>query len=438
MKDGINEMVDKRVNIINVSEIEGHVILAGFVHELRDMAKIKFILLRDWTGIVQCIIKDQQLFDKFSELNVEDVLIIEGSINNANIKSEGVIKNKEIEIANFKIISKSQKPLPIPVSEKGVETSPSKKLDWRSLDLRKVKNNIIFKIQSQIVKSMQSYLLDNGFIQVFTPCLIGSPSESGAEVFSVNYYDRKAYLRQDPQLHRQLTILGGLERIYDLGPNWRAELSHTTKHLTEHRTIAAELAFTNTDGIIKLQKEIITKVINDLNSSKWNYELKRAGLKIDARLIFPIIDFSEAKKIVHGDLSEDFTSEEQKQLTEYMDKQYHADFYFVKNFPFSIKPFYVYHEPDNKKAESIDLFFRDIELSSGGMREHRYSILMQNLKQKGLNEKNIEWFTKFFRYGTVPHGGFAIGIERLTQALLSIKNIKQAVLFPRDPERLLP
>ncbi len=435
----------KKEKRIYINEIKkGHVFLQGWVHELRDLAKIKFILLRDMTGIIQCIVKDKKLFKKFSELTIESVISVKGKAKAAVVKSPEVTGKKvEIEISDIKLINKAA-PLPITVTEKDktITTALPKLLDYRSLDLRKRKNLAIFKIQSALIEGMQSWLNKNGFIQVFTPCLMGSPSESGAEVFQVNYYNKKAFLRQDPQLHRQLTILGGLEKIYDLGPNWRAEKSHTTKHLTEHRCIAPELAFIkNEQDTMKVEEQVIVSALKNIKEKcKEELELLDVDIKIP-KLPFPELRFPEiykilaklGKKIKPG---EDLDSEAEKLLAKYIQEKYNSDFFFINGFPFKLKPFYVYH--DNEYARSVDLYCKNLELSSGGQREHRYNVLIKNIKEKGLDTKKLEWFTKFFKYGSMPHGGFAMGIERLTQIILSLENIREACLFSRDTERLVP
>lgn len=420
---------------------KGDVLLKGWVHELRDLGKIKFLLLRDVTGIVQCVIKEESLLKKFSDLTLESVVSIRGTVREAQVKSPQVTNKKiEVEIKELHLLSKAE-PLPISINEK-IETGFAKRLDYRSLDLRTRKNAAIFKIQAAFVEGMQQWLNKNGFLQVSTPCLIGSASESGAEVFSVAYFNRKAFLRQDPQLHRQLTIAGGLEKIYDFGPNWRAEKSHTVKHLTEHRCMAVELAFIeNEQDIMRVQEQIVLSAIkNAIEKCKEELEVLNIDLKVP-KVPFPELKFpgiyqilkEAGKKIKEG---QDLDAEAEKILAEYVRENYKSDFFFINGFPFKLKPFYVYH--DNKYARSVDLYYKALELSSGGQREHRYDVLIKNIKEKKLNPANLEWFTKFFKYGVPPHGGFALGIERFTQAILMLKNIREACLFPRDTERLVP
>lgn len=431
----------RRSYISEISETSKKVLLAGWVHEIRDLGKIKFFLLRDFTGVIQCVIKKEELLKKFSDITLESVVKVSGEVSRAEVKSEEVTNKKiEIEVENLELISKAE-PLPISIKEE-IKTGLARRLDFRAIDLRKIKNAAIFKIQAALIEGMQRWLNSHGFIQVSTPCLIGTASESGAEVFSVNYFDKKAFLRQDPQLHRQLTIISGLEKIYDFGPSWRAEKSHTVKHLTEHRCMAVELAFIeNEKDVMQVEEQLIVSAIKNV-LEKCNREMSLLGIKLALpKTPFPELKFPQlyrilesfGKKIREG---EDLDSESEKILAEYVRKKYNTNFFFINGFPFETKPFYVYH--DTKYARSVDLYYNHIELSSGGQREHRYEVLMKNIKEKKLNEKNLEWFTKFFKYGVPPHGGFAIGIERLTQALLGLENIREACLFPRDVERILP
>jgi nondiscriminating aspartyl-tRNA synthetase len=420
------------------------VLLKGWIYEIRNLAKLKFLLIRDSTGIVQCVINDKLLIEKFSELSLESVVEIKGKVKKAKVKAEFVRRDVEIEVSDIRVISKSEK-LPIHVNEKTTFTDLSKRLDYRSLDLRKPKNLAIFRIQSALIEGMQNYLNKERFIQVFTPSLMGVASESGSEVFEVKYFNKKAFLRQDPQLHRQLTILGGIEKLYDIGPSWRAEKSHTIKHICEHRTCAVELAFIKDErDTMKIEEEMIVSAIKNV-IDKCKDELNLLGIKLKVpKIPFPELKFPEIydilKKKGKDIYGEDLDAESEKILWEHIKNKYNSDFYFFNGFPHKIKPFYVMEGSlgNEQWAKSVDLNFRGMELSSGGQREHRYDNIIKNIKERGMSLESVEWFTKFFKYGAPPHGGFAIGIERLTQVLLNLQNIREAVLFPRDTERTTP
>ncbi|MDO8647914.1 MAG: aspartate--tRNA(Asn) ligase [Candidatus Diapherotrites archaeon] len=417
-------------------------LLKGWVQKARNQSKVKFIILRDSTGTIQTVATPEltKNFEEFGKIPEESAISIQGIIKAEKQAPNGI----ELQAESFQIISKAAE-LPIPVIEKtGSETQLPKRLDWRSIDLRKPENQAIFKIQSALIEGMQECLIKENFQQVFTPCLMGVPSESGAELFEVKYFEKKAFLRQDPQLHRQLTIAGGIERLYDIGPSWRAEQSHTTKHLCEHRTCAVEFAFIESEqDTMRVEEQVIISSLKKVNE-KCSEELKL--LKIELKIPkapFPELRFPEIYGILESKgksiRGQDLDSEAEKLLWEFVQENYDNEFYFFNRFPSKIKPFYVMHVDEEPEfARSVDLNWKGLELSSGGQREHRYEILMKQVQESGQNPKSLEWFTKFFQYGVPTHGGFAIGIERLTKSLLNLPNIREAVLFPRDTERITP
>ncbi len=422
----------------------GHdVKVAGWVDEKRDLGSLTFIILRDWKGRLQITAKkgiaDDSLLEKLKGLKKEAVISVEGKAVESRAAPGGV----EIVPKSVEILADVTDIIPIEMSEK-IQTNLDKRLDYRCVDLRKDQSQAIFKIQSTLIQEIQDFLKNEGFIQVFTPCIMGVASESGSDVFPVVYYDREAFLRQDPQLHRQLTIAGGFERIYDVGPSWRAEPSHTTRHLCEHRTCAVEMAFIEDEyDVIRLEQEMVKyalkKLVKDCKA-----ELDIFNVKIDVPEKFPVLEFPKIYEILeelgfkteHG---KDYNSEEEKALGDYVKKKYNSDFFFVNHFPFNVKPFYVMRvDEDPQWARSIDLIYRGVELSSGGQREHRYDKIIEQAKIKKMPLESVSWFTDFFKYGVPPHGGFAIGIERLTKQILELTNVREAVLFPRDVQRLVP
>ncbi len=423
----------------------GNVTLNGWVHDLRDMGGLKFLLLRDSTGIIQVtIVKkevSEELLNTFKELTAETVITVTGHIQ----KNEKVNAGIEIIPKSIFIHSKAKPELPISVTEKTITTGLSKRLDWRSLDLRKLKHQAIFRVQSALLEGMSKYLLNDGYAQVFTPCILGVASESGSEVFPLIYFDKEAFLRQDPQLHRQLTIAGGITKIFDVGPAWRAELSHTNKHLCEHRVCAVETAFIKDEfDVMRLEEQVIIAALKNV-VERCAKDLELLDVKVTIpKAPFPVLQFPDVyeivrkrgKKVIDG---EDLDSEADRLVWEHVKETLGTEFYFINRFPSKIKPFYVMkNDAVPQWARSVDLNFKGLELSSGGQREHRYEQLMARVKEKNMTEAEVEWFTKFFQFGVPPHGGFAIGIERLTMSLLNIENVRDCVLFPRDPERLVP
>jgi aspartyl-tRNA synthetase len=318
-------------------------------------------------------------------------------------------------------------------------------LDWRVIDLRRRENMAIFQIQSKLVEGMLSYLTENEYLQVFTPCLIGGTSEGGAEVFEVNYFGKGAFLRQDPQLHRQLCIAAGFDKIYDLGPNWRAELSHTPRHLCEHRGLAVEFAFMQDEtDMMRVEEETILSGIKKVKS-ECAHELEL--LQIDPEIPktpFPEMRFPEIYEILHQygkkiQFGNDLDKEGETILSQYVREKYKSDAFFINRFPSQTKPFYVMRVDDDPQwARSVDFVYKDLEQSSGGQRENRYEKIVNQLKEKNINPEGMKWFTEPFKYAVPPHGGFCLGIERFTMSLLGKQNVRETALFPRTPERLLP
>ena len=436
----------KRTYSSEVPKFKGKTVrISGWVFEARDLGKLLFLKIRDSTGYSQVTLHRDKVpadvFSQASQLTKESVVSIEGTVKPENQAPSGV----EIIPSKIEILSKSDSPVPLDISGK-ITSDLSSRLDHRCIDLRTLENQAIFKIQSKLLEGMREELLKQNFTQVFTPCLMGVPSESGAEVFSVNYHNgKKVFLRQDPQLHRQLTIAGGMEKLFDIGPCWRAEKSHTTQHLSEHRVVAGEMAFIKDEtDTIRIQEDLIVNAMKRVKS-ECKAELEILGVTVTVpKTPFPELRFPEIYDIIEKmggtvQRGEDLDSAGHDLIWEHVQKKYKAEFYFFNRFPSAIKPFYVMKvDSDPEYARSVDLNYKGAELSSGGQREHRHEKIIEQAKEKKMAPESIEWFTRFFRYGVPPHGGFAIGIERITKQLLDIKNIRDVVLFPRDIDRIAP
>jgi aspartyl-tRNA synthetase len=420
------------------------VIISGWVHDVRLLGKINFILLRDREGITQVtILQDKvskEIMELVKKLHQEDVLTIRGKIQKSKSKDYPV----ELIPDKIELVNKSEVPLPLDprnITPANLDT----RLDWRSLELRKRENFAIFRIQELIMQGFEEQLRKEGFLRVWTPSLIGGAAEGGSEVFKIKYFNETASLRQDPQLHRQLLIAAGFDKIYDMGPSWRAELSDQPTHLSEHRTCAPEMAFiedeTDTE---RLEERIVISAIKKVQK-EGEEELKilKKEIKIP-KTPFPEMRFPKIYEILEEygkklKVGSDLDKEGEKILANFVKEKYKTDFFFINRFPSAIKPFYVMKVDDEPQwARSIDFVFKGLEMSSGGQREHRYEKIIQQAKEKGMNLESLKWFTEVFKYGVPPHGGFSIGIERFTMKLLDIPNIKESVLFPRYPTRMLP
>jgi nondiscriminating aspartyl-tRNA synthetase len=418
--------------------------LEGWVHDVRALGGISFVLLRNSRGVVQLAVPKKavrpEVYEAVSGLRQEDVISCLGVVKESREARLGF----EILPTSVEVLARSASPLPL--DPRGVTPAAlDTRLAWRSLELRRPETAAVFAVENALVQGFEEYLQGSGFIRAFTPSIIGGVSEGGSEVFKVDFYGKDAYLRQDPQLHRQLTIAGGFDRIYDLGANWRAELSHTPRHLSEHRTIAPEVAFIADErDTMRLEEEMIVHGVEKvLKRCAPQLSLLKKELELP-RVPFPEVSFPDVYATLERlgrplRRGEDIDDPSLRALAAEVKEETGSDFFFLNRFPSAVKPFYVMRfDDDPEYARSVDLVYKGLELSSGGEREHRHDRLVSQIREKGYSAEALEWFTEPFRYGVPPHGGFSFGIERFTAYLLGIENVKEAALFPRDPERLQP
>ncbi|MCS7095395.1 MAG: aspartate--tRNA(Asn) ligase [Thaumarchaeota archaeon] len=417
--------------------------IAGFVENIKEVGRLLFVWVRDRTGTAQLTLKkteaDEELLKVVRSLNTHDVVSVVGVVPDRREAKVGMeLVPKEIEV-----LSRAER---LPIDVTGIAaTQLDTRLDWRAIDLRNPKNLAVFRIQNTLIKGMTEWLDSHGFMQVFTPCIIGAPSESGAEMFEIDYFGKKAYLRQDPQLHRQLLMVAGFDRIYEIGPSWRAEPSHTPRHLCEHRGCAVELSYISDElDVMRVEEQLFVAGLKRVVEER-NREIEILGIELEEpNLPIPELRFPEIYEILSSmgkevKFGEDVDREGERLLSQYVLEKYNSEAFFINRFPFAVKPFYVMRVDDDPIwARSVDLIYRGLELSSGGQREHRYEKIMEQVRLKGMNPETVKWFTEFFRYGAPPHGGFNIGIERLTMAVVGASNIREVVPFPRAPERYMP
>ncbi|MEM3405441.1 MAG: aspartate--tRNA(Asn) ligase [Candidatus Pacearchaeota archaeon] len=405
----------------------------GWVHDIRDLGKIKFLILRDITGIIQItaikgITKDN-IFDSIDKVPRESVVSIEGKA----VKNSQAPGGTEINPEKFEIISKAQHPLPIDVSDFS-KTELPKRLDYRFLDFHRRKTQAIFKIQTEIAFSFREFFYKKGFIEIQNPCIIGVASEGGTELFPVQYFEKKAYLAQSPQLYKQM-LACSMEKTFTITPVFRAEKHNTTRHINEIRQMDIEMAFADQMTIMKELEECIIYIVkNILKKCKKELEFLDINLKVPKGVY---LSYDEAIEKINGKYEEDFTPEQEKKLCDL----YKDNIVFVHSWPSSLKPFYIMPknaDPKSKYSEGFDALYKGIEISSGGQRIHIPELLIERIKEKGLNPKNFKDYIDSFRYGAPPHAGWSIGLERLTQVICNLDNIKEATMFPRDRDRLTP
>ena len=422
---------------VQSSKAGSQVIVAGWASDVKSLGKIAFIKLRDREGYLQLVSTDAKLIEKISGLTNESVIIASGKVQKSKAKAGG----NELELEEFEVLSLSDPKLPIDMSGK-IETDLSKRLDYRVLDLRNPKHLAVFKIRSQANTSTRDFLLANGFIEMQTPKLVAAGTEGGATLFQADYYGKKVFLSQSQQLYKQYLLAAGFDRVFEIGPSFRAEKSHTMRHLTEFTHFDFEMAFIKSEeDVLAILESWFVQLLKDINE-KCKTELEILGKEIEIpKQPFPRVTYKECLQLlatvgVKLKFGDDIGTDDEKKVGELVKKKYKTNAYFITKYPFELKPFYIM--TDGEVSRGFDFEYEGEELASGGQREHHADVLTKQIKEKGLNPKDFEFYILPFRYGTPPHGGFGLGIDRLIRYILKLENIREAVLFPRDPERLTP
>jgi len=421
---------------INDLKTEKEVLIKGWIYEIRGMAKIKFLLIRDMTGIVQCVVKDKKMLDRLTNISLESVIEIKGKVKSAKIKAEFARSDVEIDVLGLEILNKAEE-IPIHVNEKTVKSTLPKRLDFRSLDVRKPRIQAIFKIQSTIINAFREYFYKREFMEIQPPGIIGVSTEGGTDLFEIKYFDKKAYLAQSPQLYKQLMAIS-LEKVFSTGAIWRAEKHDTSRHINEIRQLDIEVGFCDDMQVMKYLEESVKFIVEKvLKENKKELDLLGIKLKVPSAKYFT---YAEAIKLLnkHGfkmKIGDDFENEAEKKLCEL----YPNTIIFTYEWPIEIKPFYIWPK-DKKKGVSggFDAIYGGLEISSGGQRVHVPEILIEQLKSKDLKPEDFKWYIDAFRYGAPAHAGWSIGLERISQAMLGFDNIREVTLFPRDRKRLTP
>ena len=419
------------------------VLLNGWIQELRNLSKIKFLILRDYTGDMQTLAfkgdTEEESFNALDEFTKESVVEIIGTPKENKTSHWGI----EVLIKNIKMVSLSEVPHPIDNTDKS-QTNIDKRIDYRFLDTRNLKKQAIFKVRSKIAKIVVNYLDSQGFTNIQTPKITTIGVESGADLFTVDYFGKPIYLSQSPQVYKQMFVVGGFERVYEIAPVFRAEKSHTSRHLTEFTGVDFEMGFIKDEHeLMDFIEEMLVSLLTDLKKECSN-ELELLGVEHKVPEEIPRISMGEAKALLaekgkkYSD-DDDLDPEGEKLLGEIVKEKYGSEFVFLTNFPFAIRPFYhMKPEDDNTGTKSFDLLFNGVEIATGAQREHRLEILEKQAKGKGLDMDKMPEYKDLFKYGCPPHGGVGFGLDRITQRLLKLDNVREAVLLPRDPERMAP
>jgi len=425
------------------SRQDGPVTIGGWVETLRDQKRIQFIIIRDESGSVQVTYprpsEEDALADQVSALTHGSFVVIKGQLkHDERVKLGGI----EILLEELELVSAS-----LPDSPIAEDTSIDKRLDWRFIDFRRPELNLMMQVQTTIEQAWREHWLANDFVEIHSPKLMASPSESHAELFKLEYFEGHAYLAQSPQFYKQMAMSAGLNRVFEIGPVFRADPSFTSRHATEFVSIDMEMSWIDShEDVMSFQEELMVRAITAVKEKHGERIKELFDIDIEVPTTpFPRIPLAEAHEIIEkrgykvprtdGDLD----PEGERQISQYAKEELGHDFVFLTDYPKHIRPFYhMRHEDNETLTKSYDLIWKGTEITTGAQREHRIEVLEAQAKDKGLDPEGLEFYLDFFRYGVPPHGGFGMGLTRVVMLLLELPNIREASFLFRGPNRLQP
>lgn len=433
---------------------DGPVTVAGWVETVRDQKKVQFIVLRDETGAAQLVNPAvRELDPEGVSVGAAEALVLTEQISALShgtfVTVTGDLKHDErvrlggleVKIGSLDVVSEA---LETPIA---ADSSLDKRMDWRFLDLRHPKQHLIFRIQTTFEHALRQYWIDNDFIEIHTPKLMASASESRAELFEVGYFDTTAYLAQSPQFFKQMAQPAGFGKVFEIGPAFRADPSFTSRHATEFTSIDAEISWVDShEDVMRMHEELLVASFAAVKEKHGSEIAELFGIELQVPTTpFPRIPLAEAKQIVaeHGYVvpraDADMDPEGERRISQYVKETYGHDFVFLTDYASSIRPFYhMRHADDPGLTNSYDLIYNGVEISTGAQREHRIDVLLAQAKEKGLEPEELEFYLDFFRYGVPPHGGFGMGLSRVIMLLLGQPSIREVTYLFRGPNRLTP
>ena len=432
----------QRVRTTQIGEHVGERIkLAGWVHQLRELGKINFLLVRDGYGIAQAMTQDADRLTALRDLQNETVVQVEGTVV-AEPQAPGGVELHDIAA---QVITPVTETLPVAINKPVMKASLDTFLNHATVALRHPRHRALFRISATVMAAFREFLGGEGFTEIQSPKLVASSTESGANVFNVNYFGREAFLAQSPQFYKQIMV-GVFERVFEVGPVFRAEPHDTTRHVNEYVSLDAEFGFIeNHFTVMALLNRVIRHMVARVEE-QCAAELKLADVRLPTiPETIPHIHFRDAQQLIferHGEDCRgepDLAPQHERWLGEWARETHGSDFLFVPGYPMVKRPFYTHPDPANPTySNSFDLLFRGTELVTGGQRLHRYEDYLAALARAKLPTEPFEYYLEAMKYGMPPHGGFAIGLERFTMQLTGLSNVREATLFPRDTHRLTP
>ena len=435
------QTVDKTLERTFISEVKDSqdetILLRGWVYKIIDLSNIVFVKLRDKSGIIQLVTNKEQI----EGLKLENAIEVIGK-KSKNEKAPGGI---EIIVDEIKILGRTYyDKLPFEINSYKNKAALETQLDHRTIALRRPEIRAIFKVQNEIEQAFRDYLRSKNFEQIHTAKIIDSSTEGGSEMFTVNYFDRRSFLAQSPQFYKQMMVGAGFERVYEIGHAYRAELHNTWRHLNEYVSLDVEMGFIKDEfELMDLEEGFLDYLFKHLNKvCKKELEMYKVELPNEVKI--PRITLEEAHKILLEKYNKkspigNIDAKGEELICDYVKKEYGTEFVFLTTYPVSKRPMYTMPDDEDKTlTKSFDLIYDGLEITTGGQRINDYEMLKENIIKFGLNPEDFDFYLDTFKYGMPPHGGFAIGLERLTMKILKLSNIREATLVPRDMKRLTP
>ncbi|NLK72849.1 MAG: aspartate--tRNA(Asn) ligase [Clostridiales bacterium] len=417
---------------------EKQVLLKGWIHKIKEFGNFAFVVLRDKTGLVQLVVDDVNIINQLKlEMSVE----ISGQLKK-NEKAPGGV---EVHVEKMRILGNIYYDLlPFSINQIKVQTTLENELDYRYISLRRPDRRVVFKVQQEVTEAFRRYLIEKGFSEIHTPKIIASGTEGGSEMFTVKYFENRAFLAQSPQFYKQMMVGSGFEAVFEIGHAYRAEPHNTWRHLNEYVSLDVEMGFIEDENDLMDLEEGFINFLYDHLKETCREELKLLNIELGTINKIPRITLQDVQKILEdvfgkSSPSGNIDAEGEVLLSKYIKEKYDSDFVFITKYPVSKRPMYTM--PDSKEegmTRSFDLIYKGLEITSGGLRIHDYEMLKGNIIKFGLKPEDFSFYLDSLKYGMPPHGGFAIGLERITMKLLDLDNTRQSTLLPRDMNRIEP
>lgn len=411
----------------------------GSIYRIRDMGTFAFIILRTGRHLVQCVYDPEVCKFELSKLQENDSVEVTGTVKTDERATNGF----ELCLSNIIVFSSPAAQMPISINKRGLNITLEVNLENRPYVLRNHKQRAVFKLQEGIVSGFRNYMISKGFTEIHSPKIVKAGAEGGANIFKLDYFGEKAFLNQSPQFYKQ-TMVGVFDRVFEIAPVYRAEKHNTSRHLNEYIGLDFEMGYINDMYDVMAMETGMLKAVMEELKANYSQELTLLNVAVPEIDTIPALTFIEGKELLKNMGRKvknyyDFDPDEEVAICDYVKKEYNSEFVFITHFPSSKRPFYAMDDKENPDyACSFDLFFRGLEVTTGGQRIHDYQEQVEKMKAKGLNPDDFESFLMIHKYGMPPHGGLGIGLERLLMMLLNQKNVRESSLFPRDMTRLEP